>query len=227
MEISLFLISFLINFALASTEKIQIKLHTFGDSHSHWNIKILNQTQHDVILLPHPFYGKTLHGIITLGKNGIDFSRYNIDKFSIVMFNFGEIDSRNHLHKFLSVGIYSEIKRLVSEYEKLILLNLELVPEAEIWIGGLVPPKENPLAAHLGSNQERLLYNRLLNDEIFRMAKQNQFVFLDNFKDYANEYGFLNSSISDGHIHIKDYSINTQQKVASEIENFVKKNHFY
>jgi hypothetical protein len=201
---------------------LKIKLFTFGDSHSHWNYDILSKWKQNIDLISYPLYGKTLHGATQQGLKLINFNQFNVDNFSIVMFNYGEVDSRNHIHKFRNVGIYNEVRRLVLEYEKLIKKNSEMVPGAKIWIGGLVPPKEHPLCEHIGSPSERFLYNRLLDEQISRMAKRNNFFFIDNYEDYADEFGFLNSNISDGHIHVRQYSKTIKEIIANEISRFIR-----
>lgn len=137
------------------------------------------------------------------------------------MFNFGEIDSRNHLHKFKDSGLYKEIVRLVNSYESLILANKNLVQSVNIWIGGLIPIQFDPKVPHVGSNDERFLYNRLLNDEVIRMAKRNNFFYLDNYADYADDSGFLSKTLSDGgnHIGLLSFTINTKKAIANEIDN--------
>lgn len=152
-----------------------------------------------------------------MGIDKINFDKFGIENDSIVMFTFGEVDSRAHLHKFKDVGLYKEVVRLVSGYEKLILANLAIRPTVKIWIGGLTPPADY-INSNLGSAMERFLYSRLLNEEILRMAKRNNFFFLDNYSDYADEHGFLRKNISDGNVHIINYCENTKIAIANEIE---------
>ena len=207
-------------FSLKSCLPNVITFHTFGDSHSHWTLSILEKINASCILKTHSFYGKTLFGATKSDFiQNISFVSNNIEKNSIVMFNFGEVDSRNHLHRFRNTGLDLEIQRLVRAYENLILSNSILVPNIHIWIGGLVPPTENPKTDYLGSNDERKYYNQALNDEIYRMAKKNNFFYIDNYQDYVNERGFLRFNISDGHIHIgpKHFTENTKFAIANEV----------
>lgn len=211
-----FVLFFLVKFSY-STDRVHI--FTYGDSHSHWHSNILELVNGTAVLKTMSMYGKTMHGIIQLGSNGINFRNTYFPLNSIAMFNFGEVDSRNHLHKFAKIGVYKKIKCLVADYENLILRNANLVPHVIIWIGGLVPPKDNPNCAHIGNNYDRALYNRLLNDELKRMAYRNDFFFLDNYEDYATDDGFLNWDLSDFHIHIgsQKFTLKTKSIIANEI----------
>ena len=198
----------------------KVIVHTFGDSHSHWHPSILSKVKTDYVLKTHSFYGKTMYGAVKHDFFPVmNFKNNSVEDNSIVMFNFGEVDSRNHLHRFSYSGLDVEIRRLVDAYEQLILLNLKLVPTVKIWIGGLVPTKENPTNEHIGSNEQRKHYNYALNSAIFNMARRNNFFFLDNFKDYVNEKGYLKIDLSDGHIHIgrEKFTDNTKTAIANEI----------
>lgn len=197
-----------------------VHLYTFGDSHSDWPYDIFKKVNSRVILHNHSVHAKTLHGATRFGLKFVNFKRAGVRNNSIVMLNFGEIDSRSHLHKFQNKGLYREIRRLVSAYENLILENIRLVPCVHIWIGGLVPTAEHSKFDPLGSSYERLLYSRLLNEEIHRMAKRNEFFFIDNYEEYADENGFLNMNISDGSVHIRRdlFTLKTKLAIANEIE---------
>jgi hypothetical protein len=161
-----------------------------------------------------------MFGAVKMGIDVINFKKYKIQKNAIVMFNFGEIDSRNHLHRFRDTGLYKEMVRLVDSYEELILANRDLEPSIHIWIGGLIPTKFNPKVRHIGTNYERFLYNRLLNDEIMRMARRNNFFYLDNYADYADDSGFLSFEFSDGGHHIgpEKFTLKTKNTIADEID---------
>lgn len=197
-----------------------IHLYVFGDSHSDWPYSIFKKVNSRVILHNHSKHAKTLHGATRLGKKFVNFKRVKVKNDSIVMINFGEIDSRSFLHRFKGKGLYTEIRRLVNAYEKLILENMKDVPKVHIWIGGLVPTTEFCKFTPLGSSYERLLYSRLLNEEIHRMAIRNDFFFIDNYEDYADENGFLNMTISDMSVHIRkdQFTFKTKLAIANEIE---------
>ena len=197
-----------------------VHVYSFGDSHSDWPYSIFKKVPSRVIYHNHSIHAKTLFGATRYGRKFVDFERFKVRPDSIVIINFGEIDSRSHLHKFKEIGVYAEIKRLVSDYEKLILENLKLVPSVHIWISGLVPTTENCIFSPLGSSEDRLLYNRLLNDEIIRMARRNDFFYLDNFGDYADEKGFLDVEKKDTSVHIRRDLFNDRTKlsIANEID---------
>jgi hypothetical protein len=201
-----------------------INVHTIGDSHSQWTSNILELVKTNYTLTLHSMIGKTMHGITKLGINVINFEKFKIQENSVVMFIIGDIDSRNHMHKFKDSGLYRETVRLVAEYENLILSNAKLLPSAKIWIGGLVPTKYNLSVQYLGTPNERFLYNRLLNDELMRMARRNDFFYLDNYADYADENGFLNTNLNDSSVHIRPdkFTLKTKRAIANEIDRIFK-----
>lgn len=205
----------------------QVHIYSFGDSHSDWPYSIFKKVPSRVIYHNYSTHAKTLFGATRYGRKFVDFKRFKVRPDSIVMINFGEIDSRSHLHKFKERGVYREIKRLVAAYENLILENLQLVPSVHIWIGGLVPTTEFCRFSPLGSSDERLIYNRLLNDEIIRMARRNNFFYIDNFGDYADDFGFLDMSKSDMSVHIRRDLFNDRTKlsIANEIDRIYNPRH--
>ena len=79
-----------------------MQIHTFGDSHSYsgWerikNIKI--NIHHLGPILAYSF------GRDGLSRNNIANSCFNVNENDIVIFCFGEIDCRGHVHKHLEPG---------------------------------------------------------------------------------------------------------------------------
>ena len=219
-NVNLYFTLFILNLNLMKWPGEDVHLYVFGDSHSDWPYSIFKKVNSRVILHNHSTHAKTLHGATRFGKRFVNFKRAKVKDNSIVMINFGEIDSRSHLHRFKHKGLYKEMRRLVLAYEKLILENLELVPNVHIWIGGLVPTTEYCKFSPMGKSYERLLYSRLLNEEIHRMAIRNGFFYIDNYEDYADENGFLNMSISDGSVHIRNdqFTLKTKLALTNEIE---------
>lgn len=205
-----------------------VHLYSFGDSHSNLPRDIFSKVPSRVIYHNNSIHAKTLFGATRHGLKFVNFKRFWVRPNSIVMINFGEIDARSHLHKFrVKGGIYKEVKKLVLAYESLILENLKLVPSAHIWIGGLVPAVEHCKFEALGTPLERLLYNRLLNDEILRMARRNKFFYIDNYGDYADDDGFLDANKRDTSVHIRRDLFNDQTKlaIANEIDRIYNPRH--
>lgn len=126
----------------------------------------------------------------------------NFPKEASVVFCWGEIDCRCHVHKYQPWQETIDI--LVKNYLDTIRLNSEI--NKKILIYNVVPPphrekaSENAAFPFLGSDQERLSYVLYINKKL----KESEFTFIDVYDKYADKDGFLNMSLSDNHVHIED-----------------------
>lgn len=174
--------------------KENIKIYTIGDSHA-WHCwlnvpNVVTKTRGAMLMY-------------TLGMSTKPMLLEDIPKDDIICFCWGEIDCRCHVHKHLP---YKEcIDRLVENYVKAIKMNT--VDRPHVWVFNVVPPPrkgkvaaENQAFPFLGSDEERLLYVQYMNEKL----REAPFVFVDVYGKYCDKDGFLNMTMSDGHVHIAD-----------------------
>lgn len=185
-----------------------MSIHTFGDSHSlfGWNNNI--KKHHLGAILCYSF------GNEKLKRCDISRKDYNIKDGDIVIFCFGEIDCRCHIHKYVtqSSSYQTIIENIVYNYIEAIKLNIQNCNKKlkHVCIYNVVPPTpKNPLIENkdypfLGTNEERKQYHLYFNICIQQKCKENNFIFFDIYDKYKNSDGFLNSELSDGNVHIKN-----------------------
>lgn len=81
-----------------------------------------------------------------------------------------------------------------------------------MYLYNIVPPKfyiknkhkYNQKYPFLGSNNERLIYTKYFNDKLKQLCQENNFIFIDIYKHYSTEDGYLLESKSDNSVHIID-----------------------
>lgn len=147
--------------------------------------------------------------------------KYGIKENDIVIFCFGEIDCRNHVHKHVSEKkTYKDvIDEVVINYFDSI--NKNLYNNIKICVYNVVPPiryrKEasNHPFPYLGSDEERKLYFNYMNSKIKELCKINNFIYFDIYKDSCDDQGFMRKEYSDGNCHLR----HTEHSI-----NFIKKN---
>ena len=180
-------------------------IFTFGDSHSvHPFDKLPYVTTKSV--------GPTL--AFTIGRDRLQ--RLDIRKFPVaegdtVIFSFGEIDCRCHIHKYVNamttyeslikntVDSYFEgIREIVSPFKKLTTYIYNVIPpievDATIW--------NNPEYPFIGTNDDRKKYHLFFNKCIAENCRSYGYGFFDIYDKYTDSNGFLRKSDSDGLIHI-------------------------
>lgn len=181
-------------------------VHTVGDSHSDrgWGSDIVK----------HHIGPKLCH---TFGKQQlklVDLRTYGMKNDDSIIFCFGEIDCRCHVHKYItSEKSYKEIiESLVQEYIKAIeiaVLTSGLTLK-NVCVFNVVPPvqryntSENPEYPYLGSDEERKAYVLHFNSLLKSHCENKQFVFFDVYDHYCDSNGFLRKDLSDGNVHIRD-----------------------
>jgi hypothetical protein len=154
---------------------IDVNVHTFGDSHSKWGISIFDDTTINIRLATSHLGARLMHSFGRDGLRLLNISESDkVKPNDVVVFSFGEIDCRCHIHKFSSKnGVIAIIDSLVSGYETSILDNINLLPGTVfVWVAGIVPPVsgaaiygDNPFP-FIGSLNDRLLYVILVNQRI-------------------------------------------------------------
>lgn len=179
-------------------------IHTFGDSHSYkgWEgIPNLN-THH---------FGAKL--CFSIGRNGINIKdKYSVNNGDTVIFCFGEIDCRCHIHKHITKSNdYKQIiDTIVNNYFIQIKNAVDVFDNIKTVIYNVVPPiqkhktGENPNYPYLGTDEERKAYVLYFNEKIQRKCLEYNFLFFDVYNKYTDSNGFLNKSLSDNNVHIRD-----------------------
>ena len=132
-----------------------------------------------------------------------------------VIFCFGEIDCRCHVHKHVTTEkSYREIiENLVQEYIKAIEISVNTsgLTFKNVCIFNVVPPVqrhntgENPEYPYLGSDEDRKGYVLYFNSLLKSHCSIKQFVYFDVYDKYCDINGFLRKDLSDGNVHITDF----------------------
>ena len=179
-------------------------IHTFGDSHSYSGFGNIPN-----ILIHH--LGSKL--CFSIGRDGINIKDgYNVNNGDTVIFCFGEIDCRCHIHKHITEGVdYKQIiDIIVTNYFKQIQIAVNTFNNINTVIYNVVPPierhntAENPELPYLGNDNERKMYVLYFNKKLKQKCIEYNFVFFDIYNNYIDSNGFLNKSLSDDNVHIRD-----------------------
>ena len=179
-------------------------IHTFGDSHSFkgWT-NIPNVLTHHL--------GPKL--CFSIGRDGINIKDgYNVNNGDTVIFCFGEIDCRCHIHKHITKGNnYKQIiDNIVNNYFIEIKKAVNTFKNLNTFIYNVVPPiqrhntPENLAYPYLGTDDERKEYVLYFNEKLKQKCIEYNFLFFDVYNNYIDSYGFLNKSLSDGNVHIRN-----------------------
>lgn len=198
-----------------------MSIHTFGDSHA----SNINSGWKDCHNIKAHHLGAIL--CYSFGKehlNRCDIRNFDIQDNDSVVFCFGEIDCRCHIHKHITaVKTYKMIiDEIVHNYIEAIKINLKncKVKLKHICIYNVVPPVkknipffmfglkpnivENPEFPFLGSDEERKKYVLYFNIALKKKCQENNFIFFDVYDSYCDNNGYLNNKFSDGNVHIKN-----------------------
>ena len=193
-----------------------MSIHTIGDSHSSngWT----GITQHHL--------GPVL--CYSFGKeklNRCDIRNFDISDGDTIIFCFGEIDCRCHIHKHITYATtYQDIiNNIVSSYFDAIELNIftSQIKLKNVCVYNVVPPIqrcnvwENPEYPYLGTDEERKKYVLYFNEKIKEKCIEKKYIFFDIYDKYVDENGFLRKDSSDGNVHIEN---------GVHLNNFIKEN---
>lgn len=183
-------------------------IHTFGDSHASFGLRDCKGVKCNSI-------GAPLCYSFGLEKlNRCDIRNFNINNDDSVVFCFGEIDCRCHIHKHITKeNTYSMIiNNIVNNYIDAIKLNVNLcnVNLKNICIYNVVPPVqkfntyENREYPFLGNDEERKTYVLYFNELLKQKCLENNWIFFNIYNNYIDKNGFLSKNLSDGNVHIKN-----------------------
>ena len=179
-------------------------IHTFGDSHARFGF-------HDNPLIHRNDIGSSL--CYSFGRDKLDrlnIKNCNVKENDMVIFCFGEVDCRCHIHKYITKDIsYTQIiDDIINNYFIAINLNVNQYNNLHVCIYNVVPPiekhntKENKSFPFLGTDLDRQKYVLYFNKKLKEKCNQHKYTFFDIYDKYVDNNGFLSKKLSDGHVHI-------------------------
>lgn len=182
-----------------------MSIHTVGDSHSYYGWS-------GII---HHHLGPVL--CYSFGKdklNKCDIRNFDIKDGDTVIFCFGEIDCRCHIHKHITeTTTYQHIiNNIVDDYMEAIELNITIsqIKLKNVCVYNVVPPvqkcntPENTEYPYLGTDEERKQYVLYFNEKLKEKCIEKSYIFFDVYDKYLDENGFLTKELSDGIVHISN-----------------------
>lgn len=134
-----------------------------------------------------------------LGINLLNIKKYNVLENDIVIFCFGEIDCRNHVHKHITKDkTYEEvINEIVEKYFIAIKDNVCKYNNLKVYIYNVVPPikyinvyKNHPFP-YLGNDEERKKYYLYMNKKLKEYCNIYNYLFFDIYDNLCDKNGFL------------------------------------
>ena len=185
--------------------------HTIGDSHCYygWN-EIASESNH---LIFRHWLGPILCYRFGIGKLNIcDIRNFNISDGDVLVFCFGEIDCRCHIHKHVNEKKTHQIviDEIVENYFEAIVLNVLCLKSKikKICVFNVVPAAkkieslESNEYPFLGSDEDRKKYVLYFNKKIKEHCVKNNYIFFDVFEKYADENGFFKKDLTNDNVHI-------------------------
>lgn len=184
-------------------------LFVFGDSHAEFNMKGFPLQHHNLRQ-----YSITMHRI---GRDNqiINFINFFNNPQSTFLLFYGEVDCRCHIGKQIALGrkLDEIVEELVSNYFRTIKNNI--TKYKKIIIGSVTPPsrKDKYESIHgpithafpfVGTDEERALYTRLVNEKLKEYCEKYKYTFLDLSSYYTDTDGMMIFEKSDTNVHIRD-----------------------
>ncbi len=213
----------LLSFSLLSIISIESTvIHIFGDSHAHHcfgsndtpryfdakdHINYVYTYKNNTFAI-HWVGAKTLYRIGKDGLNILNIREYGVNDNDVVVFTFGEIDTRCHIGKQRDQykrSLDEVIHSLVTNYIHSINQNRKLFNNLIFAIMEVIPPTNQSYNHKLpfhGSLEDRVVITNKLNTALHDACKQHNILFLPTHNIYADENGSLNASLSDTLVHI-------------------------
>jgi hypothetical protein len=181
-----------------------MNIHTFGDSHSRFGFRD-NPLIHTYDISSSLCYS---FGRDKFGR--LNIMNYNVQENDIVIFCFGEIDCRCHLHKYITndISYTNIIDEIIDNYFIAINLNVNQFNKLHVCVYNVVPPvekyntHENTEYPYLGTDNDRQNYVLYFNKKLKEKCFQHKYIFFDIYDKYIDKKGFLSKELSDGNVHI-------------------------
>ncbi len=184
-----------------------MKIISYGDSHARATFSDIVQIEKLEI------HGRTMNRICKegIGKELLGKLDPKI-KRNIVIFCFGEIDIRCHVHKQIheqNRTLEEVLISLANTYVDHISFH-SIKYNYDPYVMSVLPPCDrkkiidNPEFPCLGTNEERALYTFEINNLLSSKCINKKINYLDVHFEYKDENSLLNYKHSDGNVHIKN-----------------------
>jgi hypothetical protein len=180
-----------------------MRIHTVGDSHCHCGWPAFVTPHHLGAMLCYSFGKEKL--------DRCDLRDLDIEDGDTVIFCFGEIDCRAHIHKHITEEItYQDIiDELVTNYFEAIELNITTsgLKLKNICVFNVVPPnqggtKNHDWVGYSKPDEKRKSFVEYFNQQLKVKCEEYGYLFFDVYDEYVDSAGFLNRALSDNHMHI-------------------------
>lgn len=131
---------------------------------------------------------------------------------SILIFNFGEVDCRYHIGKQVKEkkrDLAEILDRLISNYLNFIQ-KIAIKSNCLPVVLSIIPPTNmtfNPQAPYYGTIEERVIITESLNAKLELACITNNILFIDPYRYFKDQNGFLIEDLSDKIVHV-DPNIN-------------------
>ena len=181
-----------------------MRIHTVGDSHSHCGWPAFVTPHHLGAMLCYSFGKEKL--------DRCDLRELDIVDGDTVIFCFGEIDCRCHIHKHITAdrGYESIIDELVTNYLEAIKINIITsgLKLYKIGVFNVVPPNNGGTKNHDWSGvtypeEQRKRFVEYFNQQLKLKCEEYGYWFVDIYDKYTDDKGWLDTNLSDGHMHIR------------------------
>lgn len=185
-------------------------IHTFGDSHcGHMDGVNWRTIDIGIPIETHWIGPKTCAGFGISKLEMLDISKFGVKDGDVVVFSFGEVDCRAHIHKHkdafwdiidkITVNYFYAIKENVIQFNNLKVIVMSIPPVAR-----RDDLNDNPEFPTLGTDEDRRMYAEFFNNAIKRLCFVYGYLYMDVYFSYMDRDGFLDPTLSDGNVHIKD-----------------------
>ena len=182
-----------------------MSFHTIGNSHcvDGW---------HNLPVTKHHLGPVLCYSFATEKLKRINLKDHQIVSGDTVIFCFGEIDCRCHVHKHVTEDkSYQQIiDNIVNGYFEAIQENKDQFESLNIWVFNLPPPvethntEEDSSYPFIGSDEERKSYVLYFNECLKYKCQAYKYGYFDIYDKYTDNNGFLNKLLSDNRVHIRD-----------------------
>jgi hypothetical protein len=204
--------------------------HTYDESSG---LDLNEQWVDNIFVKSHSFAGTLCYTFNKKGFDRFDINKFDISDGDILIFSFGEIDCRSHVHKYINdEKSYKEIiTPIVNDYFSAIKREINKLNKnlKKICVYNIIPPTEKKyldiffndgnVVSCIGSDEERKNYYQYFNKLIKNKCLENNFIFIDVYKEHSNVEGYLDRKYSDGG-GFGDFHL----KKSEHIFNFLKNN---